>query len=173
LRIIRKFLLLSALAWACSARALDGISVEAGGGDEHSELARAGLQWNWGKKRPLGRHWQWGGYWELSAGGWRNGESITDIALTPVFRLERSSGRAVPYLEAAIGLHLLSQVDLSEQRVTGSKFQFGDHIGIGLRFGGRLRHDMGIRLQHLSNGGIAKPNPGINFAVLRYQYHFE
>jgi hypothetical protein len=27
-----------------------------------------------------------------------------------------------------------------------------------------------VRLQHLSNGGIRNPNPGINFLVLRVQY---
>jgi lipid A 3-O-deacylase len=171
--MIRKFLLASALGWVFSAPAADGVSLELGRGDESSNLARGAVQWNWGKKRPLGPHLQWGGYWELSLGVWQNGERVTDIGITPVFRLERSSGSVVPYLEGAVGLHLVSQVEFSEHRTSGTKFQFGDHIGAGVRFGGRLRHDLGIRLQHLSNGGIAKPNPGINFATARYQYHFE
>jgi lipid A 3-O-deacylase len=171
--MIRKFLLASSLAWACSACAVDGVSVELGSGDEASRLGRAALEWTWQKKHPLGHHLQWGGYWELSLGQWQNGERVFDLGLTPVFRLERSSGEVVPYLEGAIGLHLESQVEFSEHRTSGTKFQFGDHAGAGVRFGGHLRHDLGVRLQHLSNGGVAKPNPGMNFAILRYQYHFE
>ena len=51
-----------------------------------------------------------------------------------------------------------------------TKFQFGDHIGVGARFGAANRHDLGLRLQHVSNGGIKNPNPGINLLLLRYQY---
>jgi lipid A 3-O-deacylase len=171
--MIRKFLLASALGWAFCAQAADGVSLELGRGDESSDLVRGAVQWSWGKKRPVGPHLQWGGYWELSAGFWKNGETVADIGITPVFRLERSSGSVVPYVEGAIGLHLESQVEFSEHRTTGTKFQFGDHIGAGMRFGGHLRHDVGLRLQHLSNGGVAKPNPGINFGIVRYQYHFE
>jgi hypothetical protein len=29
-----------------------------------------------------------------------------------------------------------------------------------------------VRLQHLSNGGIERPNPGINFVQLRLAYRF-
>jgi hypothetical protein len=28
-------------------------------------------------------------------------------------------------------------------------------------------------VQHLSNGGVAQPNPGIEFGILRYQYRFD
>jgi hypothetical protein len=171
--MIRKFLLLSALAWPFSAPAADGISLELGRGDESSNLVRGAVQWTLTKDRPLGRRLQWGAYLELSLGQWQNGERVTDLGLTPVLRLEHATGRAIPYLEAGIGLHLESQVRFSEQRASGSKFQFGDHVGAGVRFGPGLRHDLGVRLQHLSNGGVAEPNPGINFVILRYQYHYD
>jgi hypothetical protein len=32
--------------------------------------------------------------------------------------------------------------------------------------------DVGLKLQHFSNGGIKKPNSGANFAVLRVAYPF-
>ena len=54
----------------------------------------------------------------------------------------------------------------------GSSFQFGDHIGAGVRFGDKGRYDVGYRYQHLSNAGIKEPNQGINFHQLRLQYHF-
>lgn len=75
----------------------------------------------------------------------------------------------IPYVEAAIGFHILSDLRISRRRSFSTSFQYGDHVGAGLIRGS---HDFGLRLQHLSNGGIARPNPGINFLVLRYQYHF-
>lgn len=32
--------------------------------------------------------------------------------------------------------------------------------------------DLGVRLQHFSNGGIKQPNGGVNFAVARVAYKF-
>src|SRR5689334_12589688 len=130
--MIRKFALASALAWGCSAAAADGVSFEYGRGEQHSDLWRAGVQWDWSRKHPLGPHLQWGGYWEASGGQWTNGVRVTDLGFAPVFRLERSEGGFVPYLEAAIGLHLLSQVHLSAHRTSGTHFQFGDHAGLGV-----------------------------------------
>jgi hypothetical protein len=49
-----------------------------------------------------------------------------------------------------------------------TRFQFGDHVGIGYRF---ETYDLSLRLQQLSSGGIASPNPGINFLALRVHYH--
>ncbi|MDP1996021.1 MAG: acyloxyacyl hydrolase, partial [Gallionella sp.] len=46
------------------------------------------------------------------------------------------------------------------------------HVGVGARFGDRRQFDLGYRFQHLSNGGIKKPNQGINFNQIRFAYHF-
>ncbi|MGQ0545918.1 MAG: acyloxyacyl hydrolase [Betaproteobacteria bacterium] len=157
----------------CSARpalAVDGISGELGYRDD-VRLWRAGLQWKWQRRWLRGGDWELGGYWDLSAGGWRNGrDTIYDLGFTPVFRLERTTPGSA-YLEAAIGFHLLSDLRINDDRVFSTSFQFGDHIGIGRRFGPRDRYDLSVRLQHLSNGGIRKPNPGIDFVQLRFQYH--
>jgi lipid A 3-O-deacylase len=32
--------------------------------------------------------------------------------------------------------------------------------------------DLGLKLQHFSNGGIKDPNDGVNFAVVRISYPF-
>jgi lipid A 3-O-deacylase len=78
-----------------------------------------------------------------------------------------------PYVEGAIGFHLISPVRLEESRGFSTAFQFGDHIGAGARFGEHGRYDLGLRFQHLSNAGIKKPNNGINFTQLRFQVHFD
>src|SRR5436305_1101512 len=82
---------------------------------------------------------------------------------TPIFRYARSRNSG-PYLEAAIGLHFLSDTHIKPDVTLSTHFQFGDHIGVGVR---RDKYDLGIRLQHLSNAGLRNPNPGVNFLLVR------
>ena len=180
--MIRKTVAASALALSLvsTAHALDGASIEVGAGDESTDLWRAGLQWNWKQQWFTARSWTLGAYWDLQAGRWsaplRPGQpqqEVWDIAITPVFRLERNARTAlVPYVEAAIGFHLLSDQQVNSKRIFGTHFQYGDHLGFGVRFGERYRYDAGVRLQHLSNGGLDEPNPGINFVELRLAYRY-
>jgi lipid A 3-O-deacylase len=156
-----------------SARAVDSVSLEVGQG-HGLWLWRAGAQWNWREEndKAIG-DWYLRGYWDVTAGTWEQGvDTLYDAGVTPVFRLERSA-RGSPYLEAAIGLHMLSSLDITPLRTFSSHLQFGDHIGFGVRFGHEQRLDFGVRLQHLSNAGLRNPNPGINFLLLRLQYHFQ
>ena len=160
---------------ASPARAVDGISIEAGSGDG-ADMARVGIQWHWKSQWFQGQDWHVGGYWDLALGRWQRNsapgfnEDITEIGLTPVFRLQRNDLQG-PYLEAAIGFHLLSRTSLGDKRFS-TQFQFGDHLGAGLRFGAKGAFDLGYRFQHLSNGDIKRPNDGISFHQIRFQYHF-
>ena len=168
----------AALSLACltgAAGAVDGISLEAGSGDG-ADMARVGLQWQWKSRWFQGENWHLGGYWDLALGYWHRSsppgynEDITEIGLTPVFRFQRNDLKG-PYLEAAVGFHLLSRTSLGDKRFS-TQFQFGDHLGAGLRFGAKGEFDLGYRFQHLSNAGIKRPNDGINFHQVRLQYHF-
>jgi lipid A 3-O-deacylase len=158
------------LAAPGAAGAVDGASFELGSGNG-VDLWRAGMQWKWQKKWFEGGDWHVGGYWDLQLGQWKGASTVTDIGLTPTFRLQRNTGYG-PYLEGAIGFHYLSSKNITTAKQFSTNFQFGDHIGAGVRFGPKGNWDLGLRLQHLSNGGIKKPNPGINFTLLRLQYHF-
>jgi lipid A 3-O-deacylase len=156
--------------------AIDGFSVEAGRG-EGIDMGRIGVQWDWNRQLLKLSDWQLGGYFDLAIGQWHHGDAaagqndnITEIGLTPVFRLEGTS-RVGPYLEAAIGFHLLSHTQIADKRLS-TAFQFGDHLGFGYKFGARNAFDLGYRFQHLSNGSIKRPNPGVNFHQIRLQYHF-
>jgi lipid A 3-O-deacylase len=179
--MIRKTLCAAALGTAACAHAVDGSSVEIGFGNENTETARVGLQWTWGERWLSERSWTLGGYWDLQVGRWsgplrpgRDKERVWDLGITPVFRLERATRTRVwPFFEAAIGFHLLSDLGINSQRRFSSHFQFGEHIAAGVRFGEANRYEMSLRLQHLSNGGITSPNPGINFFQLRLAYHVE
>jgi lipid A 3-O-deacylase len=157
------------------ASAADGMAIEAGSGDS-ADMGRVAIQWNWQRRWFERPDWHLGGYWDLGLGYWRqdvlpgqNG-SITEVGLTPVLRLQRNDLRG-PYLEAGIGLHYLSKTRMGDKRLS-TRFQFGDHIGAGYRFGARRAWDLGYRYQHLSNADIKRPNNGINFHQIRLQYHF-
>jgi hypothetical protein len=170
--------LISTLFLSCNALAVDSVSVEYGNGDA-ADMARAGVSWNWDKQWFADGDWLVTGFWEASLGTWRGhsvtggNQTVTDVGLTPVFRLQQKKpGEFAPYAEAAIGFHLITPTLIYANRRFGSAFQFGDHVGLGVRFGGHRQFDLGYRFQHLSNGGLKKPNQGINFNQIRFAYHF-
>ena len=155
---------------------VDGVAIEAGSSDG-TDMARVALQWDWDKRWFQGAEWHLGGYWDLGLGYWRyrhpqpaQNDEIAEIGLTPVLRFQRN-GLAGPYVEAGIGFHLLSRTQIGARHLS-TQFQFGDHLGLGYRFGAKSAWDLSYRFQHLSNGGIKKPNDGINFHQLRVQYRF-
>ncbi|MEO7728757.1 MAG: acyloxyacyl hydrolase [Burkholderiales bacterium] len=178
-----KYLLIAALVAASpAAHAIDGVSVVYGHSDSSNasvNMGRVGVQWDWNKKLIEMGNWHVGGYWESDFGYWSNNSfaktnsTLIDFGFTPVLRIQQTSLSAVsPYVEAGVGFHLLSRTSVSTQRQFGSAFQFGDHLGAGVRFGDKGHYDVGYRYQHLSNAGIKGPNQGINFHELRLQYHF-
>jgi hypothetical protein len=77
----------------------------------------------------------------------------------------------MPFLEGAIGFHLLSDDNFGDKDL-GAQFAFGDHIAAGIRFGDRHAHELSLKLQHFSNAGLRDENPGVNFGMVRYGYHF-
>lgn len=167
-----KLRLLLAIGLLCASRAalgLNGASVEVGRGTSQTNLMRVGLQWQGHRKAFESSRWQIAHYIDLAFGGW-NGEhgTVYDLGFTPVFRFQRA-GRS-PYIEAAVGFHVISDLNFKGNVDTSTRFQFGDHIGIGMVRG---RYDWSLRLQHLSNAGIRDPNPGINFVQLRLQYRLD
>ena len=167
---------LAALISSVPAWALDGMAVELGHG-KHANMGRVAVQWDWQSRWLPMSDWHVGGYWDLALGQWRArhppagaNRDITEIGLTPVFRLQRND-LAGPYLEAAIGFHLMSNNRIGVKNMS-TNFQFGDHVGAGYRFGAKQSFDLAYRYQHLSNAGIKRPNPGINFHQIRLHYHY-
>ena len=161
------FIASAARAQEPSPFASDGVSFEAGSGDG-AEMWRVGVTKKWQKRWFEVGNWHLGGYWELQYGEWYGGDTIHDLGFTPVFRFQQTSRSSFsPYVEAAIGFHLIQPVRIDENRGFATSFQFGDHVGAGARFGSRGQFDLGMRLQHLSNGSIKQPNDGINFVQAR------
>ena len=162
---------------AAPASAVDGVSIAGGGGDDAS-MARVGLLWDWNQRWFQNESWNWhiNGYWELSAAYWHansapGSHDIGEVGFTPVFRFEQNDQRGL-YGELGVGAHFLSRTSINRDTKFSTSFQFGDQIGFGYRFGATGAHDIGYTYQHLSNASIKRPNDGINFHILRYQYRF-
>jgi hypothetical protein len=152
------------LLQAMCARALDSVSAELGQGSHGVDLWRVGAQWKQNVAWLAARNWQLS--WELSLGSWHGDTgTVHDFGVTPVLRHSLSARGA--YFDAGIGGHMISDSHISSDLRISTRFQFGDHLGIGYR---HERYDIGLRFQHLSNAGLRNPNPGINFLVVRVQY---
>lgn len=155
--------------------ASSGVSFEGGTGNG-AEMWRIGFTKNWDRKWLAMGNWRLGGYWEAQFGQWSGADkrTITDVGITPVFRFQQAElSRIAPYVEGAIGFHVITPATLDDNRRFGGAFQFGDHVGAGARFGPKGKYDLGMRFQHLSNGGLKKPNNGINFTQVRFLYHID
>jgi len=145
------------------------VSVEYGVGTREVNLWRLGLQWKGEPSDWMKKHERWSWYWDAAVGGWHGSEgTVYDLGLTPVFRYAKAMQG--PYLEGGLGGHILSDLRITTDLGLSTRFQFGSHAGIGWYRG---KWDGQVRLQHLSNGGMRNPNPGINFAIFRVQYHLD
>jgi hypothetical protein len=159
---VKRILAVLLLAVPVAAQAVDGVSAELGKGETGLNVWRVGLQWN---QRPrFLEDTDLRLFWDASVGGWNvEGQTVNDLGLTPTFRYS-PHGRT--FVEAAIGFHLVSDVHVRRDYDISTRFQFGDHIGVGYQF---ENFNLGLRLQHLSNGGIRNPNPGVNILLLRFE----
>jgi lipid A 3-O-deacylase len=118
------------------------------------------------------------GYWDASVGFWEARQwnnvpgaekNIIDIGFTPVFRFENTSKKGF-YVEGGIGAHLLSRTYNNNDDGLSTAFQFGDHVGVGYVFDNKW--EVALKAQHYSNGGIKKPNSGVDFLVLKASYRY-
>ncbi|CAG9170566.1 hypothetical protein LMG23992_01646 [Cupriavidus laharis] len=152
------------------------LGVAAGAGND---AAMARLEARWDLKRDL---WATSSQslrlrlgFEASAGVWNphgsGGNALGDLGLTPILRLQ-GAGPSGVFVEAGVGVHVLSRTRISDDKVFSTAFQFGDRVAVGYRFGDALDSELALRLQHYSNAGIKEPNPGINFFLLQYSARF-
>lgn len=141
-------------------------------------MGRVAFQWDSGKSWFTDGDWHVAAYWEPALGFWQGksnkGDSqIYEFAFTPVLRLEKKPFNGwSPYIENGVGIHLITGNRVTDDRNLSSNYQFGSHIGAGMRFGKHNQFDIGYRLQHLSNAGLKQPNQGINFNILHLRYSY-
>lgn len=81
----------------------------------------------------------------------------------------RGNGSVRPYAEIGAGLSYFSD-DRLGNRGFSTRYQFSEHIGLGLEFADRWY--AGWRFSHYSNGGAKKPNDGIDLHQLLIGFRF-
>jgi lipid A 3-O-deacylase len=148
------------------------------GFEDEVDVTALGLRLNSFRTWTFGREWEYALSGEVQIGSWRGRDSqagnrhIADTSFTPMLKLHSTSGKCQPYVELGIGAHLLSHTATNGNRHFGTAFQFGEFLGAGLDFGSRTQWGLGVRIQHVSNGGIKEPNDGITFGemLIRYGY---
>lgn len=151
------------------------ITVERGIGNG-TGMWRLGVQRDW-REWILSAGWTLMLAWDVQFGRWAAQSSrasqhpIAELGVTPVVRLEsRGSGRVVPFIEGAVGAHLISRNRVHAALDMSSAYQFGDHVGFGVRLGRTQWLEIAFRHQHLSNASTVQPNHGVNFNILRVAY---
>jgi len=153
------------------------VGIQAGVGN-YVDILGVGIgseDWN---QWSAGENWALSVYGVAGASYWQGNHhgqnaDLVDLSAAPVLRLERnSSGKVAPYIEASIGLHLLSHTRINETRQFSTAFQFGEFLGVGMTFGEERRYDVALRVEHVSNGGIKNPNDGLTFGAVVFQYRF-
>ena len=168
-------LLWAGCVMATPARAVDmSWFVQGGDGDRATKVATVGITRElWPGTAPGSR---WSIYGEGAVGEWITHDHpdgmrshFTQVGLTPVVRY---SVEGLFYVEAGIGAQAVIPRFHDEGHRFSTVYQFGDHLGIGKRFGDADEHEVTFRAEHFSNGGIRNPNPGQNFLELRYARHF-
>ena len=168
------------LAWAgllpLGTHAIDlvprGAFVEAGVAEHSSYSATAGLIWPWSwRSQALGGELtatteayvsRWSGH------GAERRVSFTQLGLVPLLRYRFGHGRSDWFVEAGIGISVMDKMYRIPQKQFSTRFNFVDVAGMGRSFGPQRRHELSLRLAHISNADIRKPNPGENFLQLRY-----
>jgi hypothetical protein len=76
-----------------------------------------------------------------------------------------------PVLEAALGVHGLTRVDIGNQNM-GSAFQFGERLAAGIRFGSQTPWSIMGFIEHVSNADIKQPNDGLTYGGVEIRVSF-
>jgi hypothetical protein len=155
-----------------------GVFVEGGLSDDSRSVV-AGAAWTWVQPS------KWGagnasGYLETSIGEWachrdegaHDKSCSTQVGITPVLRYQPGSWDPW-YAELGIGADVIASAWHTDKRRFATEFNFGDHIGLGRKFGDDGADEVELRAEHYSNGGYKNPNPGENWFQLRYMHWFK
>ncbi len=156
----------------------DSVFMQAGQAEKGTDAYTIGAAWNWN----WSRQYRFGlvtGYTEAAVGRWHTDDAVpggerwfTQVGITPVLRLFPPSVSNRWFGEIGVGANYIAPVWHAEGKRFSTEFNFGDHLAFGRILGDRRQGSVALRIQHFSNGGIDEPNPGLNFAQLRYSYQF-
>lgn len=151
--------------------------LQAGVGEQAARAAGVGitLPWNWSRTLGSGALT---GHWDFYLGGHRvrpdGGQHLNLWAISagPSLRWRGAQGASPWFVEAGTAVMLHDRRYHSADRLFGTRYNFASHLGVGRNWGAQQQHELSLRVQHISNAGIKKPNPGENLLLLRYGHRF-
>ena len=108
----------------------------------------------------------WSAYPDATSGSRRN---TLVLEATPAFRWQAGERW---YVSAGIGATLSNRTFRNRERRFSTLFNFATHLGTGVWLDAARTHALELRIQHVSNGSIKRPNPGEDFVQLRYLHRF-
>ena len=125
---------------AASGAAAQGVDWTLTGGEaKKADVKKLGVIAGWTRAEPL---WQ-GQQWrlklrhevELSAWDVPKASDLVEFGYSPVFRIERpfSGGTSAFFVEASIGVRLLSHTRVSPERTLSTAFRFGVVLWVGVK----------------------------------------
>jgi lipid A 3-O-deacylase len=110
-------------------------------------------------------------YWNARAFGGGQ-EGFWNVGLVPLLRYRLSDGSSPWFVEAGIGINASNKRYVTPDKTFSTRLNFSDNVALGRSFGTGWNQELSLRLQHSSNAGIKKPNPGEDFVLVRYAYRF-
>lgn len=153
------------------------VYLQAGSGEDSLAAASVGALWPWAwRKQMFGG--EWSGATEVFLGNWR-AEAIgggqrdyLQIGVVPLLRFTLDQGRSPWFAEIGIGVSVLDRDFATPTKAFGTRWNFSDNVAVGRSFGDKGQHEVSLRWQHTSNGGVKKPNPGMDIGFVRYTRQF-
>ncbi len=177
----KKSLLALAAAGLLSAGAMaeglkpSGAYLQVGGGENGLAAVTAGAIWPlaW-KPELLGTTFTTyvdgnASLWSVEGPG-GDRRSYGQLALVPYFRYTFDAGRSPWFVEGGIGVSVTNKLYRTSDKYFSTAFNFSDNLALGYALGNG--GELSLRVQHVSNGSIKKPNPGENFLQVRYAFTY-
>jgi lipid A 3-O-deacylase len=179
-----RLLVLAAVAAVLSAPAAaeglrpSGAFFQAGGGAKSVHAAASlGAVWDWSwRQQAVGGEFSAstelvGTVFQAERIGAGGNRTYTQLGLVPMLRYRFGQGRSPWFVEAGIGVAVMDR-NLETPRKNQSSWNFDDNLAVGRSFGGRSEHELSLRVQHTSNAGLRKPNPGFELFMVRWTERF-
>lgn len=161
---------------AADAAPVEAFFVELGVTGEDTRVAGLGVRW-----ALPGAVEQWGEGWslaaELSLARWHargpaGRDGFMQLALLPLLRWRPNAGRSAWFVEGGVGLSLHDRRYTTRDIAMSTHVNFQETLALGRNFGAHGQQELSLRLSHMSNASVRKPNPGEEQLLLRYAVRY-